>query len=128
MILYIDTHDFNKATIALLEKNSFFEHNWEGNDLSETLLPNIEKLLRKAKTDVGGLEKIVVITGPGGFSRIRTAVAVGNSFAYALNIPILGLKSGSKIEYKKFLKAKGQKMVAPAYGAKPNISKPKRKF
>jgi tRNA threonylcarbamoyladenosine biosynthesis protein TsaB len=49
-------------------------------------------LLRDALTDcnkkVNDISHIIVDTGPGGTSRVRTGIAFANSLAYSLNIPV----------------------------------------
>lgn len=37
------------------------------------------------------VQKILVVTGPGSFTGVRTAVNIANAFGYAWNIPVLGV-------------------------------------
>jgi len=128
MILFIDTTNFETAHIALvLPDGKIRQMAWQGNELSETLLPNVQKLLQKAKVKITAIQKIAVRVGPGGFSRTRTGVAIANAFGFALNIPIVALKVNESWDPSLLAAAKGQKMVAPVYGAEPNITMPKKK-
>ncbi|MDO8571996.1 MAG: hypothetical protein Q7R79_04925, partial [bacterium] len=76
---------------------------------------------------------VVVLSGPGQFSYLRTGIAVANAFGYALNIPIIGISAAQnstpedffKNGLKKLLKAKKRKIIIPEYGSEPNITKGK---
>lgn len=117
MILFIDTTDNDFAKIALITGKKVVSKTWQTKRLSETLMPIISSLLKRQKVKFQDLHKIVVVKGPGFFSRLRTGVATANALAFALNIPVAGTKRG-------FLKLKFQNQVLPYYSAKPNITKP----
>lgn len=83
----------NLSQIALIKKGEVLAENFwrsEQNE-AETLLPNIKKLLKEAKLNWEDVDKMAVIKGPGPFTALRVSVAVANSIAYALNIPIWGI-------------------------------------
>lgn len=73
--------------------------------ISESLLSEIDKLLRRKKIKLADLKKVSVNPGPGGFSSTRTGVATANALNYVLGV---------------------NKVVLPVYDKEPNISKPKR--
>lgn len=54
-------------------------------------MPNIKELLKKAKIEWLQLNKIAVIKGPGPFTALRISIAVANTLAYGLNLPIWGI-------------------------------------
>lgn len=83
--------------------------------ISENLLPEIGKFLRKHKVALKNLKKILVNPGPGGFSSSRTGVATANALAYALDIPAAEYPSG-----------KIREIVLPKYAKAPNITRPKK--
>lgn len=85
--------------------------------ISENLLPEVEKLLKAKKITAKDLTKILVNPGPGGFSATRTGVATANALAYALNIPMAEWPSG-----------KVREIVLPKYDKEPNITKPRPVF
>ncbi len=58
---------------------------------TETLLKNIDKLLKKLKVKPAQLKGVVVNTGPGSFTGLRVGVTVANGFGYGLNIPVVGV-------------------------------------
>jgi len=59
---------------------------------------------------------------------------LANTFGYLLGVPVLGLKREEFKDEKEFLekgyekmtKAKKGRIVLPAYGKEPNITKPKK--
>jgi tRNA threonylcarbamoyl adenosine modification protein YeaZ len=68
------------------------EDSWKSEqNEAETLLPNIKKLLSNSNLIWQDLDKIAVIKGPGPFTALRVSVAVANSIAYALKIPVWGI-------------------------------------
>src|SRR3989338_1133913 len=74
--------------------------------ISESLLSEIEKLLKKSKIKLGELSRISVNPGPGGFSSTRTGVATGNALNFALGF---------------------DEFVLPYYDKEPNITTPKKR-
>jgi tRNA A37 threonylcarbamoyladenosine modification protein TsaB len=120
MTLFIDASDSEKTKLALIGGSSR-EHIFEGTRLSEILLPEIKKFLKREKTTLEKLETIVVVAGPGHFSRIRTAVATANALAYGLQIKIIGVKAGTKLT-EQILKQKSQNVIQPLYDKEPNIT------
>jgi len=101
---------------------------------AEKILPAIDKLVRP-KYKYQQLKGVVVSRGPGGFTSIRIGVITANTFSYALNIPVAGLKAN---QYKNLddlakkgialvKKSKNNKIVIPFYGREPNITKAKKK-
>ncbi|HWA52074.1 MAG TPA: tRNA (adenosine(37)-N6)-threonylcarbamoyltransferase complex dimerization subunit type 1 TsaB [Patescibacteria group bacterium] len=85
MKLFIDTTDREKIIIGLDDKK--FETNARENS-SQKLLPFIEETLKKEKKDIKDISEITVATGPGSFTGIRVGVAVANTLAYVLKIPV----------------------------------------
>ena len=103
---------------------------------SEELLPEIDKLLRKHKIKTENLGLIITCVGPGSFTGVRVGVATANAMAFALDIPVIGIKAKNKsigkITEKGFglyQKGKARKGVIarPFYNKAPNITTPKNK-
>lgn len=128
MLLFIDATDPQTVRLALVSKDSVAEHHFINNNLSERLLSEIQKFCKKQKIKLSDLTKLAVAAGPGPFSKTRTAVATANALAYGLNISVIGIKSGQKLNWPKILRQKNQLMVRPLYGKQPNITKPLDKF
>ncbi len=84
------------------------------------------KFLKKQKIKLTELQKIAVITGPGQFSKIRTAVASANALAYGLGIPVVGVRLAEKNNLAQILKRPGSQAAKPFYDRGPNITLTKK--
>ncbi len=117
MFLLIDTTGQEKIVLGLIDSAGQIIKRQEKQvfQISEDLLPEINKFLRKHKLKVTALGKIYVNPGPGGFSSTRTGVATANALAYALAIPVAEWPS-----------RKIREIVLPKYDKEPNITKPKK--
>ncbi len=114
--ILIDTTEKKNLILAfLLDKKIIVKQTKLVTGLSESLLPELSKFLKKHKIRLKDISKIFVNPGPGGFSATRTGVAVANALAYALGMPVAEWPSG-----------KIKKLVLPKYDREPNITKPKR--
>lgn len=101
MILTIDSTHPTQIKLSLALKTEVFEHIFEAErDLSEKLMPEIQKFLKKHRKTLQNLKEIQVLPGLNGFSRGRTTVVTANALAAALKIPVNGSKEGVKTEYK----------------------------
>lgn len=89
-ILYIDTTDNKKTTVALeingkkIKKEKFLSH------ASQNLLPLISQILKENNLTPRDLSEIKVNTEPGSFTGLRVAIAIANILSSQLNIPING--------------------------------------
>lgn len=100
---------------------------------AEKLLVEIDKLFKTYSLKLITLKGIAVVTGPGPFTALRIGVATANTMAWALKIPVVGIKL---IEFKdikrlveiseeKIKKTKAGSIIEPFYGKEPNITKKK---
>ena len=96
--------------------------------LSETLLPNIKKLIEESDLKLNDLGAIVCFSGPGSFTGLRIGISTANALAYGLSIPIIGSKGDSWIAdgIKEIMVNKNDQMIIPNYGAPVHITKPKK--
>lgn len=69
-------------------------------NVSDGILQNIDKLLKKSKTKLSDLKGIFVIKGPGSFTGLRVGIAVANQFAHQPKIPIIGLRTDEWYKYR----------------------------
>ena len=126
MILYIDTTDNDLAEIALVKPEVSINERWQSLPHAEEFPQAIKNFLKKHNLSFSDVSKIAVKVGPGFFSRVRTGVVAANALAYALGVKVVPVEN--KFEYAKVFKSKGLAQVLPKYGAKPNITKPKKRL
>lgn len=94
---------------------------------------------RAEKTGSPKLKKILVVTGPGGFSAARVGITAANTIAFARRIPLipLDLEALKKVQGKgsNFILgltervnsgASTQEMAAPVYDRPPSITESKK--
>ena len=132
MTLYINTADQNKIMIALKDKERvlFKKEFLAARSQAEKLLPEIEKLLVRAKLKLPAIKKIEVENYGGSFTALRIGVITANALGYALGVPVVAaremvagktmVKSAPKSSVKK---AKNFSVVKPIYDREPNIGK-----
>jgi len=123
MTLYINTVTNKEIILSLAsgEKTIAFKKIPAERQQAEKLLPAIDKLIIKSGKKLKALKKIVVADQGGSFTSLRIGVLTANALAYALSIPVVG-ESGAKSQKR----VAGLTLVAPIYGAEPNIGKAKK--
>ncbi len=97
-------------------------------ELSDTLHLKIKELLDSQNKKLDDLAGLIVFRGPGSFTGLRIGITVMNTFAYSLNIPVVGVlgKNWIKDGVRVLLGGGNDKIVLPEYGAEPNITTPKK--
>ena len=95
MFLFLDfTTDMS---LTLIGKHSFLSKKIKSNkNISEILVIEIEKIFTKAKINIKKLDTIFVITGPGSFTGIRSALTFAKTIQLINNTDVRGI---SKFEY-----------------------------
>jgi tRNA threonylcarbamoyladenosine biosynthesis protein TsaB len=94
-VLGIDTSS-DVASLALvpLADNEVFgaEIAWEAaRNQTATLLAEIDHLCRLTGIESDDFAAVVIATGPGGFNALRVGMSVAKGFAFAGDIPIVGV-------------------------------------
>lgn len=64
-----------------------------GRILSDSIVPSIEMLLKKASLDLKDIDVFCAGLGPGSFTSLRVGVSTVKAFADALNKPVVGVSS-----------------------------------
>uniref|UniRef100_UPI001F0154CA tRNA (adenosine(37)-N6)-threonylcarbamoyltransferase complex dimerization subunit type 1 TsaB n=1 Tax=Falsiroseomonas oryziterrae TaxID=2911368 RepID=UPI001F0154CA len=65
-----------------------------GERIQPTALPPMaEEILREA----GTLDAVAVVVGPGGFTGLRTAIALAEGIALGLGVPVVGVTTGEAL-------------------------------
>lgn len=128
MILFIDTSDFHGLNFAVIDdkvkqfvKEVAYNENYKTNEF-------LQKFLKQNKIALKDISKIIVCSGPGSFTGIRVGVSLAQALGYALQIPVIAIPK-TKVP-KDLLKLKTLKLpnkLVLHYGAKPNITQPKKK-
>ena len=94
-LLFINTSKHNELDVFLLADHKIMDKlSLQGSfKVSENLLKLINKLLKRNKIELAQLKGIIIVSGPGPFTSLRIAAAVANTLAFALQIPIAGIKN-----------------------------------
>lgn len=95
-------------------------------DLASTLADRIREFLHAQCYTLKDLEKIVVHSGPGGFTSLRIGVTTANALAYALRIPVIGVTGDipnpqALFEASKTVQPAAAGTVVPTYSVPPDI-------
>ena len=95
MFLFLDfTTDMS---LTLIGRHSFLSKKIKSNkNISEILVIEIDKIFNKAKINIKKLDTIFVITGPGSFTGIRSALTFAKTIQLTNNTDVRGI---SKFEY-----------------------------
>lgn len=128
MILLLDTST-PVCKVTLIDGNDRLDDEWHADrELAEKLLGYLEqKLADKGKTwhDLSGLG---VMKGPGSFTGLRIGIAVLNTLADSLRIPIVGETGDGwqEASLDRLQKGENDHIVMPEYGRAANITMPRK--
>ena len=93
--LHIDTSVSQEARIEVsMDGHVFSKKAPDDGSRSQALLRLIESLLTQHNVPLSAITEITVVTGPGSFTGIRVGLAVANTLATLLGIPVNGLPAG----------------------------------
>ena len=96
--LYIDTRDNKKIVVRLNKDRKIFEAvSVASIQKAQATLPLIEKVLKKAKLEIGNIHEIDIEKGLGSFTGLRVGISIANALSYAGLVRVNGRKIG-KIE------------------------------
>lgn len=90
--LFLDTC-VTKITVYLCKDDKIITKYIDDNknDLSEKLLPIINKILEENNFEINDVDRIIVSNGPGSFTGVRIGVTVAKVLAWGLNKKIITL-------------------------------------
>lgn len=87
----INTAGYLNTLAIVKDKKLIAEENWKSErNETETILPKLDNLLKKAELKIQEIEAINIIQGVGGFTSLRVGISIANTIAYDLQIPIYG--------------------------------------
>ena len=93
MILFIDTA-FENTILAIKKNDKIFEKSIDDNIyISQVLINETKKLLKKANLDKKDITAIGINNGPGNFTSLRVSIAYTKAISYYLNVPIIPINS-----------------------------------
>lgn len=124
MIILLDTST-PICRLSIVRNDVVVDHEWEaGRTLARDLLAYLDE-----KT--GGLKQIKgigIMQGPGSFTGLRIGMAVANTLADSLGLPIVGAVGDSWRDnaLERLKSGENDQIVLPVYGSDPHITKPKR--
>ena len=94
MELTIDTSTEIAGLAISSEGKVTAELSWHaGQNHTAELIPNLITLLDQAKVSIKDMNGIIVANGPGSFNGLRVGMSTAKGFAYAQNIPLVGISS-----------------------------------
>ena len=89
-ILVIDTSGPVCGTAVMDEDKVYSEFTAQNrNTHSASLMPMVEQALKAAGTEIGDLDAIAAVTGPGSFTGVRIGVATAKGLAHGAGLPCI---------------------------------------
>lgn len=115
--------------LVLVDGDKRYVATWEaGRELAQGLLKFLETQLQEQGSDISSLTGIGVYRGPGSFTGLRIGVAVLNTLADALAVPIVG-ETGEGWEdraLQRLANGENEQLVMPLYGQDATITLPRK--
>lgn len=101
--------------------------------ISESLLKQVDAVLRQSGQTVQSLDVIGVVNGPGSFTGLRIGIATANALAAAAELPMVAISADQVSNSKKTVTFVADQLEAgntassilPNYGREPSITLPK---
>ena len=128
MILLLDTST-PVCRVTLVDGDTRIEREWQAD---RTLAKNLLRYLTDALADAGvalqDVAAIGVMSGPGSFTGLRIGMAVCNTLADGLGIPIVGERGDDwQVAALRRLRAgETDALVLPHYGGEAHITQPRK--
>jgi tRNA threonylcarbamoyladenosine biosynthesis protein TsaB len=99
LLLGIDSST-EHAGLALYGGSGISELTWDaGRRQTESLIPELTRLLELNSCRLSDLGAVAVATGPGSFNGLRVGMSVAKGLAYALRLPIVGVGTLDTVAY-----------------------------
>ena len=116
LILGIDT-SCACAKVALTEDTHLLAESYNDDQRTHSvkLMPMVDNLFRTSGRDIGEVELIGVINGPGSFTGLRIGAATAKAIAFALDIPVVGVNT---LEFLAVSVTEQDKIICPAVDAR----------
>ena len=122
MALIINIETSTKACSVALSDNGVLkdhlEHKTDEFMHAEWLHPAIQRLLDRNQLDVKDLRAVAISQGPGSYTGLRIGVSAAKGFAYATNIPLIGVDTLQLLAFQARLKMPEEKRFVPMIDAR----------
>ena len=124
MIILLDT---STATCRLTTVDGEISNNFDW-EAGRTLAKGLLAFIQEKVGDVKNISGIGIMRGPGSFTGLRIGMAVANTLADGLDIPIVGETGDSWRESALGRLSSGEddQVILPFYGGDAHITKPKK--
>lgn len=123
MFLLIDPSVKDQISLAFFDSNAAQKKIYHV--MNREVLACIDDFLSEVKKLPKDIQGIMVVLGEGGFSSTRIAVTVANTFAYAFQIPLLGITKeqaeNPQAAIGLLLQQVPGNYLLPEYSGEPNI-------
>lgn len=128
MILLLDSST-GICRLTLIEEGRYYVAEWEANrELAKGLPGYLEAELSKQSRMFSDISGIGVFRGPGSFTGLRIGIAVLNTLADALAIPIVGTtgEDWQSDAITRLENGENDQIILPLYGSDANITAPRK--
>ena len=124
MIILLDT---STATCRLTTVDGESSNNFEW-EAGRTLARGLLSFIQEKVGDVKNISGIGIMRGPGSFTGLRIGMAIANTLADGLGVPIVGETGDSWRESALGRLSSGEddQVILPFYGGDAHITKPKK--
>ena len=124
MIILLDT---STATCRLTTVDGEISNNFDW-EAGRTLARGLLAFIQEKVGDVKNISGIGIMRGPGSFTGLRIGMAVANTLADGLGVPIVGETGDSWREsaLDRLSSGEDDQVILPFYGGDAHITKPKK--
>ena len=124
MMILLDTSTA-VCFLTVIDGDSRQSYEWEA---GRTLAHGLLRFLQEKTGDLRNITGIGVMKGPGSFTGLRIGLAVANTLADSLSVPIVGTSGDNwqELALEKLRSGENQKIVMPEYGAAAHITTPRK--
>lgn len=128
MIVLLNTAS-STCYVTLVNGEQRTSYQWEAHrTLARELLGKLDGWLQEQGSDIQSLSGLGVMKGPGSFTGLRIGLAVANTLADGLHIPIVGMTGDDWQEraLARLQNGENDQIVLPEYGSEAHITKPRK--